>query len=191
MQPCSKNRKLIAWLALGMLEGREAAELREHISTCEGCRRYSEEIANVAARLEAAEPDSDLKASDFFHRRVAGKLRAVESSSLVERLAERVRGAMPNWRVALPAMAVLALALLVMTASQHYTAPFAPATPVAQGLPAAGADSDLAPTLANYQMIANQSLDKLSDLLTRQGNRNLPAAPVYTASSFQTANGSF
>jgi anti-sigma-K factor RskA len=191
MKPCSKNRKLIAWLALDALEARKAAALRAHISSCEGCRRYWEEMANVTARLASAEPDSDLAASDCFHRRVTEKLRAVESSSLVERLAERVRGAMPNWRVALPATALLALALLVMTASRHDTAPFTPPAPVAQGQPASGSDSDPAPTLGNYQMIANQSLDKLSDLLTRQGNRSLPPAPVYTASSIQPANGSF
>jgi hypothetical protein len=47
------------------------------------------------------------------------------------------------------------------------------------------------PIPALRQMIANQSLEKLSELLARQGNKNLPPAPLYTASSFQLAEGSF
>ena len=37
----------------------------------------------------------------------------------------------------------------------------------------------------------NQSLEKLSELLARQGNKSLPPAPLDTASSFQLLNGSF
>jgi hypothetical protein len=53
------------------------------------------------------------------------------------------------------------------------------------------ADDDLAPTIANYQRVANQSLDKLDALLTRQGNRPLPPMPIYTASTFGLAQESF
>jgi hypothetical protein len=53
------------------------------------------------------------------------------------------------------------------------------------------ADNDLAPTIANYQRVANQSLDKLDVLLTRQGNRPLPSMPIYTASMFGLAQESF
>ena len=41
---------------------------------------------------------------------------------------------------------------------------------------------DPPPTIANYTMVANQSLEKLDDLLTRQGSRNLSPTPIYTAS---------
>jgi hypothetical protein len=192
MKPCAKNRKLIAWLALDALEAQEAAALREHLAHCEGCRRYWEEIASVTGGLASAAPDGDVEASEFFHRRVAEKLRAVQSGSLLERLEERVRGAMPNWRAAaLPAIAVLVVALFVMVASRLYPAPSPAAAAPVPGLPASGADSDLAPTLANYQMMAHQSLDRLSDVLTRQGNKSLPPAPVYTVSSFQPGSGSF
>jgi hypothetical protein len=37
-------------------------------------------------------------------------------------------------------------------------------------------------------MAANQSLETLDELLTRQGIRSLPPAPVYTASMFAAAN---
>jgi hypothetical protein len=40
-------------------------------------------------------------------------------------------------------------------------------------------------------MIANESLEKVDELLTRQGNTPLPPAPVYTASGVQLANASF
>ena len=33
MKPCSKNRKLIAWLALDALDVRQAQTLREHLAT--------------------------------------------------------------------------------------------------------------------------------------------------------------
>jgi hypothetical protein len=62
---------------------------------------------------------------------------------------------------------------------------------VAQVLPPASADNDLEPTIANYQRAADQSLDKLDALLTRQGNRALPSMPVYTASTRTLAKESF
>ncbi len=189
MKPCSKNRKLIAWLALDALEARKAAALREHFVLCEGCRRYWEEISNVTERLAA--PDSNLEASKLFHRRLAEKLQEVESGSLLERLAGWVGGARLNWRVALPAMAVVVLALAVVVAPPLHPALPKPADPTAPFVSASRSEYDLAPTLANYQMMANQSLDKLSELLTRQGNKSLPPAPVYTASSFQLGEGAF
>ena len=44
MKPCSKNRKLLAWLALGNLDDKQATALREHVATCEGCRSYLDEL---------------------------------------------------------------------------------------------------------------------------------------------------
>ena len=66
-----------------------------------------------------------------------------------------------------------------------------PAPPTVQVVSVSSSESDLAPTIANYQMIANQSLEKLSELLTRQGNKPLPPTPVYTISSFELENASF
>ena len=105
MKPCSKNRKLIAWLVLGTLDARKAAALREHLALCEGCRGYRDEILNVAEKLMAAEPDSNIQASGVFHQRVAEKLRGIESDSALENLAAWLRGVMLSWRVALPATA--------------------------------------------------------------------------------------
>lgn len=191
MKPCSKNRKLIAWLALNALDTRKAAALRDHLALCEGCRRYSEEISSVTERLASAKPDSNLEASEFFHLRVAEKLQAVESSSVQENLAAWLRGSMLNWRVALPAIAVLVIALFALVAPRHHPALSLRTPPTVPVVSASSSGSDLAPTIANYQMVANQSLEKLSELLTRQGNKSLPPAAVYTISSFEPANAPF
>jgi hypothetical protein len=193
MKPCSKNRKLIAWLALDTLNTRKAAALRAHLALCEGCRSYWEEISNTTDGLAAAQPDSNLEASEFFHHRVAQKLYTVESSSVLENLVACLRGSMLNPRVALPAMAVLVIGLFAMAALRHHPALSVPAPRAVQLVTASSSGSELAlePTIANYQMIANQSLDKLSELLTRQGNKSLPPAPVYTTLSLELANRPF
>jgi len=191
MKPCSRNRKLIAWLALGALDAGRAAALRAHLALCEGCRRYWEDVSNVAGALASAQPDSDLEASEFFHHRVAERLRAVESSSVLEELAAWLSGSMLNWRVALPAITVLAIALWAMVAPRRHPVVSLPAPPAVQAVSASSSESDLAPTIANYQMVANQSLEKLSELLTRQGNKSLPPAPIYTASSLELTNAPF
>jgi anti-sigma factor RsiW len=66
MKPCSKNRKLLAWLALGHLDAGRATILREHLATCDGCRCYLEGIAKVTARISAAEMKADIVATEFF-----------------------------------------------------------------------------------------------------------------------------
>jgi hypothetical protein len=92
-----------------------------------------------------------------------------------------------NWRVVLPLMAalvVIGVALahrrpqLVESPSQRAAAPTAPVS---------GADNDLSPTMANYERVADESLDKLDALLTRQGNLAMPSTPVYTDSTLALA----
>jgi len=191
MKPCSRSRKLIAWLALDALDARKAAGLREHLALCEGCRCYWEEITNVTESLASGQPDSNLEASESFHSGVAERLQAVESTSIPKNLAAWLRGSMLSWRVALPAVAVLVIVLLAMVVSRRHSVVSLPAPPTDQVMSASASGSDLAPTIANYQMVANQSLEKLSELLTRQANKNLPPAPIYTASSLDLTNSPF
>jgi hypothetical protein len=122
---------------------------------------------------------------------VAGKLRAAKPDSLGEILAVYVRGTLLNWRVALPAIAALVVA--GVTIATWRQPPVVSSSPKAatQAALASGADNNLAPTLANYQKVANQSLDKLDALLTRQGNRALPSMPIYTASTLALAQEPF
>ena len=181
MKPCAQNRKLIVWLTLNALDARQTRQLQAHLETCEGCRRYLAEISNVTEKLAAAETNSDVQASESFHRKVAGRLRAAKPDSPGEILATYF--ARLNWRVALPVVA--ALVVVGVTVAIWRQPPDVSPSPRAgiQTAPVSGADNDLAPTIANYQRVANQSLDKLDALLTRQGNRALPSMPIYTAST--------
>ena len=191
MKPCAQNRKLIAWLALNALEAPQARQLRAHLETCEGCRRYLADISNVTERLAAVEATPDVQASEIFHRKVAGKLRAAKPDSIGEILAAYFRGTLLNWRVALPAIAALVvIGVTVATWRQPAEVSSFPRAGT-QTASVSEADSDLAPTIANYQRVANQSLDKLDELLTKQGNRALPSMPIYTASTLGLAQESF
>jgi len=191
MKPCSKNRKQIVWLMLGELDAGEASALREHLAHCDGCRRYGDEISSVMKGLASAKPDSDLEASELFHRKVAEKLQAVESGSTWENLTAFIRGTLPNWRVALPVTAALVIAVFALITLRQSPPPASPVPPAVPVASTAGSESDLPPTLANYQMIAGQSLRKLDEVLNAQGNKALPPAPIYTASTFRLANSPF
>src|SRR5438477_440866 len=63
-----------------------------------------------------------------------------------------------------------------------------PAPTVAQPVLKPNLKRDFDPTFSNYQMVANRSLEELDELLTRQGNRNPPPIPIYTASTLPRAN---
>jgi len=187
MKPCAQNRKLIVWLAVNALDARQTRHLRAHLETCEGCRRYLGEISNVTETLATAEANPDVQASESFHQKVAGKLRAAKPDSPGEILAAYFRGTLLNWRVALPAIAALvAVGVTVATWRQPPDVSSSPRAGI-QTASVSGADNDLAATIANYHRVANQSLDKLDALLTRQGNRALPPMPIYTASTLALA----
>jgi anti-sigma factor RsiW len=189
MKSCAQNEKLIAGLALNALDARQALALREHLATCEVCRRYLADISNVTGRLAEAEAIPGIQASESFHQRLAGRLRATKPDSLTEVLAAYF--ARLNWHVVLPAItALVVIGVIIATWRQPPATSPAP-QPAVQTASASDADDDLAPTLANYQRVANQSLAKLDALLTQQGNRALPPMPIYTASTLTLANGSF
>ena len=187
MKPCARNRKLIAWLALNALDAGQTRQLQAHLETCEACRRYLAEISNVTEGLAAAETTSDIQASETFHRSVADKLRRAKPDPLGEVLAAYLRRSLRDWRVALPA--ITALLVIGATVAIWRRSPDVPPTPQAgaQTAPVPAADNDLAPTIANYQRVANQSLGKLDALLTRQANQPLPPMPIYTASTRELA----
>jgi anti-sigma factor RsiW len=182
MNPCSNNRKQIAWLALGELDPAGERTLREHLATCEGCRNYLEEISGVTEQLSAAAPDSKIRTPDLFHQRLTQKLRAAERNSVLEDLPGWFGRMTPGWRVALPGIAVVLLVVFAVVARRQPSNVAVAPAPAVVVVTAPDSGSDPAPTMANYQMIAGQSLDKLDALLTKEGNENLPPAPVYTAS---------
>src|SRR6185369_9646094 len=109
MKPCSKNRKPIAWLAVGALDARQERSLRAHIETCEGCRSYLEEISTITQKLAAPEIRTDIQTSESFHQKVVGVLRPKEPASAWPNWLVPLHGVQLNWRVAVPAIGAAAL----------------------------------------------------------------------------------
>ena len=190
MKPCSKNRKHIGWLALDALDVRQTEDLRAHLETCAGCHRYLEEISNVTQKLTAAELKTDIRASESFHQKVVHRLRAEKSVDVWETVVAHLRGTMLNWRVALPVVGAAVVVIAVMSTFLWRPNVPLPAPSRATIASAPNINSDLPPTIANYLMVANQSLEKLDELLTRQGNRNPSPARIYTASTLAPENAS-
>ena len=187
MNPCPQNQRLIVWLAVEALEPRQESDLRAHLETCAGCRGYLEEVSRVSATLARASIAPPIEASDGFHRRVLGALRAEQQKSAWARTNATVRWLTAHWRLLLP-IGVAGCALIAVT----YFHSWQPgpdrrllATPPRE--PVLEAKQDLDPTLSNYQTVANESLEKLDELLARQGSRNPSSAPIYTASSVPPA----
>ena len=188
MKPCSKNRKRIAWLALDALDVRQARDLRVHLETCAGCRRYLEEISNVTEQLIAVDTEPNIQPSESFHQTVVGRLRAEVSGSLSETVWPRLRTMLLNWRVVLPVAGATAVVIAALSVFEPRSGVLSPAPTVAQAVVAPNVKDDLDPTISNYQMVANRSLEELDELLTRQGNRNPPPTPLFTASTLPRAN---
>jgi len=187
MKPCSNNRKPIAWLAIGALDAGQERTLRTHLESCEGCRSYLEEISTITQKLAATEVRSEIQTSESFHQKVADALRPQRTISAWPNSLATLRGVWLNWRVALPAIG--ATALLVAALSVFVRHPNAPSpSPTRVEVVSVKTKADLDPTVLNYQMVANRSLENLDELLTRQGNRNPAPAQIYTASPLARAD---
>jgi hypothetical protein len=190
MKPCSKNRKLLAWLALGHLNAGQATILREHVATCEGCRRHLDELEKVTASISAVEMTADIVATASFHRRIVAAVKTEERRPVWPRTREFLRGTLLNWRVAVPALGGIAVVLVVgllLNSRPQSGAPLPTPSKSQSGL-THNLDADFRPTIGHYRMVANESLEKLDQLLSEQGDRKLPPAPVYTASAFIAAD---
>ena len=120
MKPCSHNRKLIAWLALGELDARREAGLRSHIRSCATCRCYLQEISRFNEALATAQQTPDIEPSEAFHRRLVARLRTEQRGSWWSLLATRLVAGPLNWRVALPltGAAVIVFAVLILLPRQ-------------------------------------------------------------------------
>jgi predicted anti-sigma-YlaC factor YlaD len=167
MKACSRNRKLLAWLAAGCLEENKAEPLRAHLHQCPGCHDYFDGLIRTAESLRTATASPKTQPPPSLHHRVSRALRQ-------ERSAPAFR-----WNLVLPAigLAVLILAL-VLTSPQKRALP--PSFPVASS-------SVIAPTILNYQLAANQSLDKLDAILSEQSRHIQPSSKVYRATDFSAA----
>jgi hypothetical protein len=188
MKPCANKRKQIAGLAVNALEARSTRELHAHFETCAGCRRYWAEMSRLTEQLAAAAPEADLRATESFHQRVMAGLEAEAPVSLWTRMIRQGRTMAAlhfiplSVRVALPvAVVVLAMLGIWIGLSPRTHVPISPSTPAGVSVAPADAGVDLTPSLANYQRAADQSLDKLDDLLARQQQPAAGSGPVYTA----------
>ena len=179
MKPCLKHRKRIAWMALEALDQPEAGRLREHLQSCAGCRAYFEELTQIKVKLTAARTDPQETPSEAFHHKLAARLEREKPRSAVGDLLSGFRA----WRAAIPLAGAAVVIVGIYWAVQDHSHQPAPPRPVGPVVSKGKINGDLPPTVANYNMVANQSLDKLDDLLNRQGNRNPQRGPIYNASA--------
>ena len=186
MIPCPQQRELMAELSLGGMNAQAESELRVHIETCAGCRHYFHELSAVTEKLNAVEIRSDIQTSEAFHRRVVGAVEAEASGALWQGLLAQIRVSLKNWRVALPlagaTAAIIALSVFLLNSGSGRDQKIpATADPQAQAVLRPNMQSDVDPTVANYQRVAHRSLEKLDELLASQANRNPLSTPIFTA----------
>ena len=166
-------------MALEALNQPEAGRVREHLQSCAGCRAYFEELTQIKMNLTATATDrQEAQSSDVFHRKLLARLEKEKPRSAVGDLLSGFRA----WRAAIPLAGAAAVIVGIYWAVQDHPHQPAPPRPVGPVVSKGKINGDLPPTVANYHMVANQSLDKLDDLLNRQGNRNPQRGPIYNAS---------
>jgi hypothetical protein len=93
-----------------------------------------------------------------------------------------------NWRVALPAAAAAALLVAGWLVIGPRAKVPAPARLAFRAVATPAVKTDLEPTFSNYEMAVHQSMDKLDELLSEQGNRNPQPSPIYTATRLPSSN---
>jgi anti-sigma factor RsiW len=185
MKPCLNYRKKIALLALETLDPVQERDLRTHLEHCPACHAYWQEMSALTATLASAQrPVPDLETSESFHQRVVRAVRGDGRSSM-DLLFQRWSSV--AWRVALPVAGIGAVVVAVLSLSMRHPSILQRSTAVFHSAPAIQV-VDLEPSVSNYQMVANESLDRLDELLTRQGNRNLPSAPRSVGPALAGAN---
>lgn len=171
MKPCAHHQKPLAWLALDVLDADSAAKLRVHLGVCAGCRQYWDEVSKLCReQAEASEAFPRIPADESFHRRL--KQRIVSNpprASWWRAMDGFVHGIVLQTRQPLTLAAVLTVALAA--ALLRWDRPHQPPTPspVTGSAPMRDHQTfDAPPTLAVYRTTANDSMEALDDLLSRQ-----------------------
>ncbi len=184
---CSNYRDQLAALTLGALEPADKHAVELHISTCAACRAALGELKSVTESLEDVQIRNDIQTSERFHRAWTAQLQKATVPSLRERAVAFLRAfRLSQSPYALP---VATLALLFVIGGFWLWSTHAPdevrstTNPSNLSSRQPGADSEIEPTISNYQVVANRSFEKLDQLLTTQGIRTAPSLPVYTASA--------
>jgi anti-sigma factor RsiW len=182
MKSCRRNRKSIALLAVGELDVRQSQELHAHLETCEGCRRYLEEISNVTGTLAAVEMESNIQTSEIFHQKVVARIKAVRSTSFVRTGMMQLWTTRLNWRVLLPLSGAVAAIVLLFFDTRHPEVQLPAPSNIQVVTPVAVTETDFLPSIVNYKMAASRSMDSLNEMLDREADRIPSPMPVYTAS---------
>ncbi len=188
MSTCSIYREKIVELSLNTLDDRLANALREHLGHCADCQQYLFEITGTRDALNAVQIRSDIETSEAFHRRIAAQINREETASPLQNILLQLASVRANWKLAFSlvgATALIAVGLVIFVAQSGDRATPKPSVAV-KTESRTNRKAELAPTVGNYQMIANQSLEKLDELLMEQGNRRQVLAPLYTASATET-----
>jgi len=180
MRPCARNRELLVWLSLGELEPEQAAAIRQHVKSCEGCRHYLAELSGSIETLRAAAPAEESEALARFHQRVARAVRATDARSPGRMVADYLRGALLDWRVAVPLAGAIVTALVIWAPSGGQPPGSSPPETARHEAPGPVPRRDAILTPASYWMAAELSFEELDERLTRESNRPPPPGPVYT-----------
>ena len=182
MNACKDRQRLILEFALGTLPPAEAQALQAHLESCAGCREYLAEVSRLGARLRGSAQRSDIEATEAFHQRVMRAVRNAEARPKWEVIAGVLRVGPMNWRWAasgLGGLAVLVAVVLLLflrpSETQHASTP-------ASGRHNQESAKELPPSVANYRIAANRSLEQLDELLTQQANKRGTSRQTFTAS---------
>jgi len=180
---CSSKRRLIVALVANTLDSDKKQALQVHLRTCARCRGYLEQISTVTNNLRAVEIRSDIQASESFHRKLAARLRTEHSEPFWISAWSQFRVLLmshPRTALATGMVLVGALGLLL----------FRPTVPPVNDVSAIAVYQapnprpEVAPSISNYQVVANRSFEMLDELLTAQGTKTSPSSPpIYTAST--------
>ena len=182
MNPCSKNRKRIALLLLNQLDAAAKHQIQEHLATCRGCESYFRELSALSERLRSTQIDDYAPATDAFHRRVVGALKAESVESNKARIPAWLNSIPLRWFLGAPAAVVIVLFAAIPFFHRPVSVP--PTGPLhAPPGRESGLKDGVDPTVSNYQMVASDSAERLDELLAAQAARRLPSNPVYRASA--------
>jgi len=183
MNPCPENKKLIACLALDELDERAARSLRAHLDACAGCREYWEQLATVCREHSiAAGVPMAATAGHSFHQRLSRRIREDQEASVSPKITSFLR----RWlfeRYAVIPMTAAVVALIFIFArdgTRHNT----PVTPVI-ATQATPVRPEISPTLSAYRAAANDSLEALDELLTKEAAQQTGHAETLTMFAFR------
>jgi len=184
MNPCSKNKQRIAWMASGILDLPDAEALRQHLKSCPDCRRYWQSMSELSERLVNASDLPQTEPTESFHQRVVQKIKTQEDRTPFSDWLVTIQRLWAERRLAtISAGIALGLVTLLLIQSFRRDGPPVPSESPIAVVPEPARPAASPPTLASYRRAAERSLESLDALLTRQAARNSFPSETLTISS--------